>query len=409
MKRRGRKHRKIPHLANLIRRLREGEPGDDVPCTQCTWAQQCHHEHLACERYARLVRTSGGHNESRPRTEVDERVPCASIYHEIFIDPLRREAARIEQIPVRERSDEDHDGLRHCHTSEQWERIGREARRWSEGDITAQGEQPMTKARSRVEQALGHTAQLGNEGVVIGNEALRQLGVERAWSDLDILWTGGEDAMRGAVEAAFGHSAWTAGKGDRGRRMLRADATESLCAVQVLVPDAWRFTLSGAEWQIGHGGVRFAPRESLAAMKLALLEEHERTSDIDDLNKLEDYGTNAEDAALELVENLGDSVARKALERTLRMWRGMHWQRGLQIVLKEPRHEHEGECNWRIHPNQCSRRHTLRHVLREDTRYANGSFRSQIVADYANVLGAENAAARSAPERSMERSAFYGY
>ena len=267
----------------------------------------------------------------------------------------------------------------------------------------------MTKARSKVEQALEHTAHLGNEGVVIGNEALRQLGVERAWTGLDILWTGGEDAMRGAIEAAFGHSAWIPGKGDLGQRVLRAEASEGLCAVQVLVPDAWRFTLTGAEWRFGDDRVRFAPRETLAAMKLALVQKRETNSDIDYLNALENYGTNAEDAACELVENLGADVARRALERTLQMWRGMHWQRGLEIALEQPRREHEGECSWRIHPQQCSRRHTLRHVLREETRYANGSFASHIVADYASVLGAENAAARSAPRRSMERSAFYSH
>ena len=121
----------------------------------------------------------------------------------------------------------------------------------------------MKKARSKVERTLDHTTHLGNEGVVIGNEALRQLGAERASMDLHLLWTGGEDAMRGALEAAFGHSAWTAGEGELGERLLRAEATQSLCAVQVLVPDAWRFTLTGAEWRIRSDGVRFAPRETL--------------------------------------------------------------------------------------------------------------------------------------------------
>ena len=122
MNRRGRKRRKNPHIANLIRRLWEGERAHDVPCIKCTWAQRCGHEHLACERYAQLVRTTGGHTESRTRAGGDDTVPCASIYQEIFTNPLKREAARIEQIPVHQRTGEDHDGLRHCRASEQWER-----------------------------------------------------------------------------------------------------------------------------------------------------------------------------------------------------------------------------------------------------------------------------------------------
>ena len=118
---RERKRRKNPHIANLVRRLRKAEPTDDVPCTKCMWAQQCRHERLACERYAQLVRTSGGHSKPRTHTGVDDRVSCASIYHEIFIDPLKREATRIERIPVHQRTGEDHERLRHCRASEQWE------------------------------------------------------------------------------------------------------------------------------------------------------------------------------------------------------------------------------------------------------------------------------------------------
>ena len=270
---------------------------------------------------------------------------------------------------------------------------------------TSTPEQSTNQARSKINQTLELAHALGTEGVMIGSAALRHLGVERACNDLEIVWTGREDALREAAQRAFKHNAWTTQENHWKGKVLRASTHNDRCAVEILAPSAWWFTVTPTPG--GSGMMRVASRESLAAMTLALMQQRERTNDVEDLSALNDYGTNAEDAGRELIENLGRVSAHKALERVERMPRGKHWVRGLKIALGQPRREDEGEMNWRIHPIQCAHRHTLRHVLREETRYANGTFVSATVADYAELNGVEAAIRRSAPNRSVERSAFY--
>ena len=259
-----------------------------------------------------------------------------------------------------------------------------------------------------LEETLKRSAMLAGHASLIGSAALVALGAVRApCNDVNLKWHGEETRIEEHARRAFGHKAWQWRQTPVGGTQLEAGPVHGLLSLTIMSQRAWSENAIEAERPSAACGIGIAPRETLAAMKLAALGARIDERDRTDLVELEELGTNAEDSARELLANLGEARVRAVLERTRAIRSGQHWQRGLERALGERTRHSDATLGWRLHPTYCARRRTARHVLRESAHDEDGSMTETIVADYATFEAALAAGLRADPHRPIERDASY--
>ena len=254
---------------------------------------------------------------------------------------------------------------------------------------------------------------LAPHAIIIGSVATRLHGATQPRknasrsTDLDLIWTGHSDTIVNAARTAFTRAEWRWKKSPLRGHSLETPATDERCAVEIMTADSW-ILAHEARWHpyAGHS-IRVASRETLAAMKLALLAVRDKPRDAADLRMLHRLGTNANDAVRELTANISHERVRIVHERTRTLYQGMDWQRALARHLDIPCHEDNAEKTWRIHPWYCPQRRRWMSVLRESLRFTNGTLVEHTAAHYDAFDEALDAARRGDAARTVHHSPCY--
>lgn len=249
--------------------------------------------------------------------------------------------------------------------------------------------------------------------VVIGSTATRLHGARpgvndaKRRPDLDLLWTGASHEMLDAARTTFTPSEWRWKDSPLRGRSLDTPATHERCGIEIMTPDAWDLEHEPGWHRYAGHSLRVAARETLAAMKLALLTTRDMPRDAEALRTLGRLGTNAYDAVRELAANVTREQVRIAYERTRTLYQGLDWQRALARHLHIPCHGDDAEKTWRIHPWYCPQRQREMCVLRESLRFATGTRVDYIVAHYDSFAETLDAARRGDPAHRVRHSPCY--